>query len=227
MAPTFQCALCSHPRTRKACMAPDGGRSPDFCPMEQCPEVIAGATARYAEPDTLEFARQASIQEAEGYADRHAQPYRKRPCKTRVEETREFAHRMGYRKLGLAFCAGLAAEARVVAELLAADGLEVVSVACKVGAAPKESLGLTDEQKVRPGGHESMCNPMTQAALLNEAGAEFNVALGLCVGHDAMFFKTADAPCTVLAVKDRVTGHNPLAAVYNAGTYYERLKESQ
>jgi hypothetical protein len=28
---------------------------------------------------------------------------------------------------------------------------------------------------------------------------------------------------TVLAVKDRVTGHNPLAAVYLATSYYSRL----
>jgi uncharacterized metal-binding protein len=49
--------------------------------------------------------------------------------------------------------------------------------------------------------------------------------LGLCVGHDSLFFKYADAPVTVLAVKDRVTGHNPLAAVYLMDSYYSRLKE--
>jgi uncharacterized metal-binding protein len=44
------------------------------------------------------------------------------------------------------------------------------------------------------------------------------------VGHDSLFFKFADAPTTVLAVKDRVTGHNPLAAIYLSGTYYQKLK---
>lgn len=34
----------------------------------------------------------------------------------------------------------------------------------------------------------------------------------------------ATAPTTVLAVKDRVTGHNPLAAVYCSNAYYRRLK---
>lgn len=29
---------------------------------------------------------------------------------------------------------------------------------------------------------------------------------------------------TVLAVKDRVLGHNPLAAIYNYDSYYERFK---
>jgi uncharacterized metal-binding protein len=46
----------------------------------------------------------------------------------------------------------------------------------------------------------------------------------LCVGHDSLFIKFAEAPCTVLAVKDRMLGHNPLAAVYNADSYYRCLK---
>lgn len=34
----------------------------------------------------------------------------------------------------------------------------------------------------------------------------------------------AEAPCTVLAVKDRLLGHNPLAAIYNIDSYYRSLK---
>ena len=224
MTAEFQCALCGHPKSRKACTTP-GGKSPDFCPMATGAEVIAAALEHYDDPETREFARQASIQEAEGYGDRHARPFLKKPIKTRIEETWEFARRMGYRKVGLAFCLGLTAEARVVADLFTAHDLEVVSVACKVGAVPKESLGLSDEQKIRSGGHESICNPISQAALLNHAGTELNVILGLCVGHDALFLQRSSAPCTVLAVKDRVTGHNPLAAVYTSRSYYERLKQ--
>ena len=44
--------------------------------------------------------------------------------------------------------------------------------------------------------------------------------LGLCVGHDTLFIKNCKAPVTVLAAKDRVLGHNPLAAIYNADSYY-------
>ena len=222
MAPDYQCALCKLSRERKACRSP-GGKSPDFCPMVNGAEVITDALERYDTPEIREFARQASIQEAEGYADRHRRPYLKKPVKTRLEETWEFALRMGYGKVGLAFCAGLAAEAGVVAELFSARDLEVVSVGCKVGAVPKEFLGLADDEKVRPGGHESMCNPISQAQLLNRAGTEFNVLLGLCVGHDALFLQHSSAPCTVLAVKDRVTGHNPLAALYTIRSCYERL----
>ena len=55
--------------------------------------------------------------------------------------------------------------------------------------------------------------------------SQFNVLLGLCVGHDSLFFRYAEAPCTVLAVKDRLLGHNPLAAVYEYESYYRYLKQ--
>jgi uncharacterized metal-binding protein len=93
-------------------------------------------------------------------------------------------------------------------------------VACKAGALPKESIGLTDADKVSPGEFESMCNPIGQARILAQAGTELNVLMGLCVGHDSLFFRHSEAPVTVLAVKDRVLGHNPLAAVYQADGYY-------
>ena len=69
-----------------------------------------------------------------------------------------------------------------------------------------------------------MCNPIAQALILNEAQTEFNVVLGLCVGHDSLFLKYAEAPCTMLAVKDRLLGHNPLAAIYTIESYYRSLK---
>jgi len=188
-------------------------------------EAVEAALQAYSDPGVAELARQASLQEADGYADRHARPWVRLPTKPRIQETWELAHRLGLRKVGLAFCGGLAAEAKVVARMLAAHGLEVVSVVCKVGAVPKETLGLSDADKVRPGGHESMCNPVAQARVLAEAETELNILLGLCVGHDSLFLQHSHAPCTVLAVKDRVTGHNPLAAVYASGVYYERLLE--
>jgi uncharacterized metal-binding protein len=70
-----------------------------------------------------------------------------------------------------------------------------------------------------------MCNPVGQAALLAQAGAEFNVVIGLCVGHDSMFFMHSKVPATVLVVKDRVLGHNPVAALYTTHSYYRRLTE--
>jgi len=70
-----------------------------------------------------------------------------------------------------------------------------------------------------------MCSPITQAAVLNRVKTEFNIVFGLCVGHDSLFMHYSDALCTVLVAKDRVTGHNPLAALNLHQSYYRRLKK--
>ena len=121
----------------------------------------------------------------------------------RLKETVELCSRMGYRRIGLAFCRGLRKEAKVVADLLRSRGFEVVSVICKTGGISKEEVGLAEDQKVHPGQFESMCNPIAQAKLLNEQKTEFNIALGLCVGHDSLFYKYSDALVTTLVAKDR------------------------
>ena len=113
----------------------------------------------------------------------------------------------------------------MVTEIFENNGFEVVSVCCKVGAIPKESIGIKKEEKISgPEWHESMCNPIAQAEILNSEKVDFVVLMGLCVGHDTLFIKYCKMPMTVLAVKDRVTGHNPLAAVYLSHSYYERLR---
>ena len=78
---------------------------------------------------------------------------------------------------------------------------------------------------MRPGQFEALCNPIGQAGLLNEAGTHLNVAVGLCVGHDSLFFRYSHAPVTVLVAKDRVTGHNPVAALYTSHSYYSLLSQ--
>ncbi len=130
----------------------------------------------------------------------------------RIRETMLFAEEMGFRKLGLAFCVGLADEAEIVAEILG-DKFEVVSVCCKVCGIDKSTLGLEqiDSAKER----ETMCNPAGQAMKLNEAGTELNILCGLCVGHDAVFGITSRAPVTTLIAKDRVLAHNPIGAIYS------------
>jgi uncharacterized metal-binding protein len=185
------------------------------------------ALKEYDTPETREFARQASIQEAECYANRDVQPYIMQPTKTRMMEICEFAKRVGYKKLGLAFCLGLVKEAAAVEQILKAHDFTVISAVCKAGRVPKESIGLADEEKVYRGTDEAMCNPIYQAKLLNHEETDFNILLGLCVGHDSLFFKYSEAPATVLAVKDRVTGHNPLAAIYLSEGYYRKMKHPE
>ena len=69
-----------------------------------------------------------------------------------------------------------------------------------------------------------MCSPIAQAKVLNAAKTDFNILLGLCVGHDSLMMRYSDALCTVLVAKDRVTGHNPLAAIQLYRSYYKKLK---
>jgi uncharacterized metal-binding protein len=121
----------------------------------------------------------------------------------------------------------LAKEAAIVAELLLTRGFEVISVICKAGQSPKTLLGLEKDQTIYHDEKESLCNPIFQAKLLNSEKTDFNVLLGLCVGHDSLFFKYTEAPVTVLAVKDRVTGHNPLAAIYLSDSYFRKIKNPE
>jgi uncharacterized metal-binding protein len=213
------CAKCALPRKDRICMNPKGKASKG-CPTAGEKKLVDQAKKHYENPEIGEFARQASIQEGECYADREKKPYIMHPTKPRIQEICEFARKMGYTRLGLVFCTGLTKEAAIVADILKNHGFEVVSVVCKVGAVPKEEIGVKENEKIFIGEHESMCNPIAQAMIVNDAKVEFNILLGLCVGHDSLFFKYAKAPTTVLAVKDRVTGHNPLAAIYLSGSYY-------
>ena len=130
----------------------------------------------------------------------------------RIREIMLFAKELGCHKIGLAFCIGLAAEAEVVADILARQ-FEVASVCCKVCGIDKRTMGL--EQIIPEKDHESMCNPAGQATLLNEAHTDLNILCGLCVGHDAIFSMVSRAPTTTLIVKDRVLAHNPIGAIYS------------
>jgi len=220
------CARCPFAIGDRLCRNPNG-KAPDFCPTRDLNQLTENSLKIYKKAEYAEFACQASIQEAEGYADKELGYAHVRPAKTRIEEIAEFAQKMKYRRLGLAFCVGLRREAKIVADLYSNRGFEVVSVICKTGCSDKELIGLNDNQKIDANEPEAMCNPVLQAMVLNQSKTEFNILLGLCVGHDSLFLKEAEAPCTILAVKDRVLGHNPLAAVYNAESYYRSLKEKE
>lgn len=219
------CAKCPFDPPKRVCNTEDG-KSPPFCPTVNYEQVFEKALDVLKDPDILEFAKQASIQEGEGYADRELGYEKTKPLKPRILEIVEFAKKMKYQRLGLVFCIGLRKEAKVVESILTTHGFEVVSALCKAGRTPKETLGVRDDQKIRIGAFESMCNPIAQAFILNESKTEFNVMMGLCVGHDSLFLKHVEAPTTVFAVKDRLLGHNPLAAIYNIDSYYRSLKFS-
>jgi len=185
------------------------------CPINTSAEILDEARRRYSDPEIKRLALAASRVEARGYMKW-----------TRLEETMEFAHLIGAKKIGIACCVGLRKEARIVKEILEENGFEVASVVCKTGAFPKEELGLGEEDKINPGSVEPMCNPVAQAMLLADAGTDLNVLIGLCVGHDSLFIMHSKAPVTVLVAKDRVLAHNPIGAVYQADKYYKRKLRS-
>ncbi|HUT68529.1 MAG TPA: DUF1847 domain-containing protein [Dehalococcoidales bacterium] len=222
--------MCAHCPTRvcenRGGKASDGTvsleKAPAFCPMKLMPEVYNEALSEYDKPEVREFARLASIQEAECY---ERLPDGLRTKLPRIEELIQFSRKCDYKRLGIAHCGGLFEEAALLSEILENNGFEVVTVQCKTGAVIKEKIGILANQKIAgPEDWESMCNPIAQAMIINRAKVDLAVMLGLCIGHDTLFIKYCKVPQTVIAVKDRVFGHNPLAALYLSGSYYRRLR---
>lgn len=208
---TVSCAYC--PTTIRACRQGESEtRGPGFCPSKVDDEGIEEARRLYDDPFVHRVAHASAIVESEGY------------CRwTRVEEIVALAKKLGFTKLGIATCISFVDHARTLSAIFESHGFQVASVACKNGGVPKEEIGLRDEEKIRPGTHESMCNPVSQAELLNRAGCQLNVVLGLCVGHDSLFFKHSAGLATTLVAKDRVLAHNPVGALNLADTYYSRV----
>jgi len=222
--PVVNCAKCPRP----VCSSPAWQEGPDNCPLKVMPEVIKKATEKCFSPDFRDFAIKASKQEGSGYIRLPHAPTGPSPVKSRLEEVMEFAQRMDYKKLGVAYCGGVQFEATLLIPILENRGFQVVSVACKCGAVPKEELGIKDWEKITPGHFEAMCHPIAQAEVLNYYQTDLNLVVCLCVGHDTLFLKHSQAPCTVFAVKDRVYGHAPLMGVYQSRSYHRRVlaKES-
>lgn len=205
------CAYC--PPSVQACRQGESKeRGPGFCPSKVDQEAIDAAREKYEDPFWLRVAQESARVESEGY------------CQwSRVEEICVFAKRMGFKKIGIATCISFVDQARTLSAILESHGFEVTSAACKNGGIAKEEVGLKDEEKIRPGQHESLCNPISQAELLNRSGCEFNIVLGLCVGHDSQFYKFSEGLVTTLVVKDRVLAHNPIGALHLAESYFSRV----
>mgnify|MGYP003732769025 FL=1 len=210
----LKCPECG---VRACCAEPGTKNHPSFCPMPDQSEVLEEVKHLYLEKEDLRALACGSARtEADGYCER-----------TRVEEIIDFARRLNVEKIGIAHCAGLMREAKLASDIFKAAGFEISAVCCKVGSIPKEEMGIKDEEKVSPGQYEALCNPIGQATMLANAGTQLNVVIGLCVGHDSLFFMHSKAPATVLVAKDRVTGHNPVAALYTSHSYYSRLTQKR
>jgi uncharacterized metal-binding protein len=166
---------------------------------------------KYRDAEPLCIMTASAEVEAEGYANL-----------TRVEELILFSEKMGYKKLGIAFCVGCAAEAKALQEILECR-FSIESVCCKVCGIAKSEFSL---KTIRNNPRETICNPLGQATILNEAKTELNILVGLCLGHDMLFTKHSTAPVTTLLVKDRVMANNP-AGVLCSPYWKYRLQQKK
>ncbi len=184
---------------------------PDFCLTTQIsPELRDEVMHLYLDDEeNKELAIRSAIQEDEFYCQR-----------TRLMETVGLAKSLGAKKVGIATCSGLIRESRVIARVFREHGFEVYSVICKVGSFNKVDLGVPEERTITTG--PVACNPIMQAKLLDEAGTDLNVVVGLCVGHDSLFYKHTNTICTTLIAKDKVLCHNPAGAIYTCENYYKK-----
>lgn len=210
LEPVKSCVDCAV----KACRKGEADKYPAFCLTKNMdPALLEEAIDAYSEEENHKVMEAASAAEAKF-----------RSKMTRVEETIEFAKRMGAKKIGIGTCMGLLDEAKIFTKILRKHGFEVYGVCCKTGSLDKLQVGMEvkDPKKV-----PKICNPILQAQVLNEANTDLNIAIGLCVGHDSLFYKYSDALVTTLVAKDRVTGHNPCAPLYTLNSYYGGLMEDK
>ena len=169
---------------------------PSFCLTESLTGAEMDEVIRIykEEPQTAAIAVASAEVAAEGYGKWN-----------RAQEIAEFAKRLGAKKVGIASCVGLVKESKQFVAYLYSQGIDNYSVLCKVGAIDKKKIDVPK----RKNEHESICNPVLQARILQREKTDLNVIIGLCVGHDSLFIKYSKAPVTYLIVKDRVNNHNP------------------
>lgn len=138
----------------------------------------------------------------------------------RVRELIEYARVLRYKKIGIAGCMGLIDESKTLANILTDAGFEVCLVNCMAGCTTRANFLLKERKEATS---PFVCNPLFQAEVLNGEKTDLNVMVGLCLGHDVLFIKHSKADVTPLIVKDRLTGHNPVAALYASRYFANRF----
>lgn len=127
---------------------------------------------------------------------------------SRINELIEFSKQMNYNHLGIAFCKGLSKQAKQINDILRSSGFDVTSVCCKTNDIDKSDINVSKiNENDLP---EVACNPLAQASILNNSGADLTVTVGFCMGHDILFYKNIKTPVSPLIVKDRAHMHNPI-----------------
>ena len=180
------CADCES----RACTK--GGQLPDHCTSYLASEGIReDALAFYLDGENSAIVRAASLATSASIAGKWP----------RVRELIYFAREMGAKRIGIASCISFAAEARLLAEILESEGFEAIDAVCRIGSLTRAETGLGE---VDPDHASSTaCNPFMQADVLNQAQTDFNIIVGLCLGHDMLFTKRSEAWVTTLVIKDQ------------------------
>lgn len=189
----YNCAECKD----KSCLR--GGEYPDNCPSVMEKETIDSAVEKVSQSETNK-----KIMAVSKKVSRNENG----ELNNRVEEFVQFCHIMGYKKIGVAFCAALSKEGKALCEILSDAEFSVFPVCCKVGRKSASDMGL------EPGQYKGVsCNPVSQANILNSHKTDINVIVGLCMGHDILFSQNSDSPVTTIVVKDRALKNNPVQAL--------------
>ena len=122
--------------------------------------------------------------------------------KSRIQELIDFIKISGFHKIGVANCFSMQVYAEKLIEILKRENFEVFAINCK-------ESGLQGEEICSEMSGPT-CDPISQAKYLNEQHTDFNINLGLCLGHGLLFQKYSKAPVTTLVVKDASTGHKTI-----------------
>lgn len=120
--------------------------------------------------------------------------------KSRLQELVDFAKISGFKKLGVANCKGVQEYADKLVEKLQEEGFEVVALNCKESGL--DGCDICDEMA------GPCCDPISQAKFLNEQNTDFNINVGLCLGHGLLFQKYSKAEVTTFLVKSFAHHHN-------------------
>ena len=116
LEPVKSCVDCAV----KACRKGEADKYPAFCLTKNMdPALLEEAIDAYSEEENHKVMEAASAAEAKF-----------RSKMTRVEETIEFAKRMGAKKIGIGTCMGLLDEAKIFTKILRKHGFEVYGVCC-------------------------------------------------------------------------------------------------
>ena len=125
--------------------------------------------------------------------------------KSRLQELIDFAKVSGFQKLGIANCKSVQEYADRLTARLQVEGFEVYAVNCKESGL--KGCDISEEIK------GACCDPVYQARWLNEKQTDFNINVGLCLGHGLLFEKHSKAAVTTFLVKSFAHNHNIVDAL--------------